>query len=644
MTKAEVKFRMVWEHDIPICIGVEPNLEWKDIPWRKLEKRVYKLQKRIYKASQRGDVKALRRLQKTLMRSWSAKCLAVRRVTQDNQGKKTAGIDGIKSLTPVQRLKLVSKLKLSRKAKPTLRVWIPKPGSEEKRPLGIPTMTERAIQALVKLALEPEWEARFEPNSYGFRPGRSCHDAIKAIYYSISQKAKYVLDADIAKCFDKINHDALLEKLNTFPIIRRQIRAWLKSGVMDSKSLFPTSEGTPQGGTISPLLANIALHGMENRIKQAFPHRKVTINEKRVHIACPDIIRYADDFVIIHEDVTVVQRCQQIITEWLNDMGLELKPSKTRLTHTLHKYEENLGFDFLGHNIRQYRTGAYRSDKNNKGEPLGFSTLITPSKEKVQGHLEEIGKVIDTHLYAPQSALIRKLNPIIRGWANYYSTAVSKAVYNKLDCLTYQKLRAWATRRCTGSNKHEIADKYWRTNGKDNWCFSTHDGMKLAKHFETPIVRHIKVKGSSSPYDGDWVYWSTRMGKHPEVSKRTAILLLQQKGKCTHCGLFFKDGDLLEIDHKIPKEKGGKNSYDNFQLLHRHCHDTKTAADLVQAKEEEERVTVMMAKVKEIASSFSQRITKGMAKAKEIAETWAGMKEKSNPAVRHQELGQENPF
>ncbi|WP_414519919.1 reverse transcriptase N-terminal domain-containing protein, partial [Nostoc sp. PCC 9305] len=228
----------------------QPMVEWKDIPWRKLERVVYKLQKRIYRASLRGDVKALRKLQKTLMKSWYAKCLAVRRVTQDNQGKKTAGVDGIKTLSPAARLKLVANLKLGSKVKPTRRVWIPKPGADEKRPLGIPTMYDRALQALVKQALEPEWEARFEPNSYGFRAGRSCHDAIEAIFNSISKKAKYVLDADISKCFDQINHKALLQKLNTFPTIRRQIRAWLKAGVMESGQLFSTSEGTPQGGVI----------------------------------------------------------------------------------------------------------------------------------------------------------------------------------------------------------------------------------------------------------------------------------------------------------------------------------------------------------------------------------------------------------
>ena len=201
---------------------------WNDINWRKLERGVHKLQKRIFQSSNRGNVKLVRRLQKLLISSRSARLLAVRRVTQDNQGKKTAGVDGVKSLTPKQRLILVDKIKLGTKAKPTRRVWIPKPGTTEERPLGIPTMNDRALQALVKLVLEPEWEARFEPNSYGFRPGRSCHDAIGAIFSTIALKSKYVLDADISKCFDRINHTKLLSKLNTFPTLRKQIRAWLK--------------------------------------------------------------------------------------------------------------------------------------------------------------------------------------------------------------------------------------------------------------------------------------------------------------------------------------------------------------------------------------------------------------------------------
>ncbi|MFL9453706.1 group II intron reverse transcriptase/maturase [Tolypothrix bouteillei VB521301_2] len=413
-------------------------VDWRHIDWRKLEKRVFKLQKRIYKASERGDVKAVRKLQKTLMKSWSAKCLAVRRVTQDNQGKKTAGVDGVKSLTPKQRLTLVAKLKLGSKVSPTRRVWIPKPGKDEKRPLGIPTMYDRALQALVKMALEPEWEAKFEPNSYGFRPGRSCHDAIEAIFNSMRHKPKFVLDADISKCFDKIDHLALLQKLNTFPTIRRQIRAWLKAGVMDNQQFQETSEGTPQGGVISPLLANVALHGMEERIKQ---YAETLPGLKRENRKSISLIRYADDFVILHENLTVVQRCQIIISEWLKSMNLELKPSKTRLTHTLNKYkEEEPGFNFLGFNIRQFSVGKHHSKK-------GFKIIITPSKEKQRIHYERIASIIDDYSTAPQEALISRLNPIIKGWSNYYSTVVSSEAYANLDSLMYPKLRAWAKRR-----------------------------------------------------------------------------------------------------------------------------------------------------------------------------------------------------
>ncbi|MEH1833317.1 MAG: reverse transcriptase N-terminal domain-containing protein [Nostoc sp.] len=281
---------------------LKPMYEWKDIEWRKLDRNVFKLQKRIYQASSRGDVKLVRKLQKLLISSRSARAISVRRVTQDNQGKKTAGVDGIKSLTPKQRLTLINEIKLGSKVKPTRRVWIPKPGTEEKRPLGIPTMFDRALQALVKLALEPEWEARFEPNSYGFRPGRSCHDAIGAIFCAIRLKSKYVLDADISKCFDRINHDVLLKKLNTYPTLRRQIRAWLKAGFMDGKSLFPTDEGTPQGGVISPLLANVALHGLEELIMGLAPkfdmkrpdNTQMSVRDKLKSIS---LIRYADDMV-----------------------------------------------------------------------------------------------------------------------------------------------------------------------------------------------------------------------------------------------------------------------------------------------------------------------------------------------------------
>ena len=550
------------------------TVEWNQINWRKVERLTFKLQKRIFQASKRGDVKAVRKLQKTLISSWSARLIAVRKVTQDNQGKNTAGVDGVKSLTPKQRITLSINLKVTGKSKPTRRVMIPKPGTNEKRPLGIPTINDRALQALVKLALEPEWEARFEPNSYGFRPGRSCHDAIEAIFSAINQKAKYVLDADIAKCFDRINHAALLKKINTFPTLRKQVKAWLKAGVLDQGYPFPTNEGTPQGGVISPLLANIALHGMEERVKQYAETLKGN-ESKTIKRQSLSLIRYADDFVILHKDINVIQECQKIIANWLSDIGLELKPSKTRLTHTLDKHDGNVGFEFLGFHIQQHKVGNYRSASNRYGV-LGFCTLITPSQLKLKEHLKNLAEVIDTHKTAPQAALISKLNPIIKGWSNYYSTVSSKNTFSKADMLTYSKLRAWAKSRGEGSiNK----DKYWRTVGDRNWCFSTEEGLELAVHGATPIVRHTKIKNTSSPYDGNWTYWSKRRGEYPETPSRVAKLLKRQKGKCTHCGLYFTPTDIVEVDHIKPKTLGGKDTYENLQLLHKHCHDVKTAND-----------------------------------------------------------------
>jgi RNA-directed DNA polymerase len=560
-------------------------VEWNMIPWHKLERRVFKLQKRIFQASQRGDVKAVRQLQKTLMRSWSAKAIAIRKVSQDNQGKKTAGVDGVKSLTPKARLSLILHLKLTNKVKATRRVWIPKPGTSEKRPLSIPTMQDRATQALVKLALEPEWEAVFEPNSYGFRPGRSTHDAIEAIFNSIKQKPKWILDADISKCFDKINHQALLNKINTFPTLNRLIKKWLKAGVFDNNEWLPTKQGTPQGGVISPLLANIALHGMEeeiNKVADSLPG-----NKKKNRYAL-SFIRYADDFIIIHPSFDVVNKCKDRISEWLSEMGLELKPSKTKIVHTLkpdtnistQSYINTGGFDFLGFNVRQYLVGRTHSGKNSKGNLLGFKTLIKPSKKAIRKHYDEICQIIDTYKSAPQEALIKRLNPIIRGWTNYYSSVVSKEIFSLLDHLIFQKLQTWAKRRHPDKSKSWISSKYWGMVGNNNWVFSTQYEGKitstLLKYAKTEIVRHIKVEGKNSPFDGNLVYWSERRGKNLLLPLRVTTLLKSQKGKCTHCGLHFREDDVMEVDHIIPKSKGGKNDYKNLQLLHRHCHDVKT--------------------------------------------------------------------
>ncbi|MFO0801965.1 MAG: group II intron reverse transcriptase/maturase [Gemmataceae bacterium] len=558
---------------------------WETLPWLTIEAGVFKLQGRIYQASADGDSKKVRSLQKLLLNNRAAKLLAVRRVTQDNRGKNTAGVDGISSLTPEERLLLADNLKVGEKASPVRRVYIPKAGSEELRPLGIPTIHDRALQALVRLALEPEWEARFEANSYGFRPGRSCWDAIEAIFRSISTKAKFVLDADIAKCFDRINHEALLKKVNAGPAVTRQLRAWLKAGILDGKTLFPSEEGTPQGGTISPLLANIALHGLETLIEQRFPKRSECARDGGksntvVVFRKPQVIRYADDFVVLHVDEAVVRECQEVIAGWLKEMGLELKPSKTRICHTLHATDGQAGFDFLGFAVRQFPVGKTKSGQNTRKEPLGFKTLIKPSKTAVKRHVASLREVIDRFKNAPQEALIGALNPVIRGWSNYFSIGVSSSTLHKIDHVLTQMLMHWAYRRHPNKNRGWIVRKYWRIEEGEGWTFrpASRD-LTLCQHKDVHIRRHIKVQSSRSPFDGDWVYWSSRLGRFPGIFPFIATLLKRQTGMCKRCGAYFKHGDEMVVDHVRPSPERGPDIRSSNHLLHRHCYQEKRTED-----------------------------------------------------------------
>ena len=543
--------------------GSSLKVAWQDIPWTKVHRHVFRLQKRMYQATQRGEVRTVRKLQKLLVKSWYARLLAVRRTTQDNQGKKTAGIDGAKSLTPPQRWQLANEMQLDGTASALQRIWIPKRGSTTaKRPLGIPTQADRARQTLVRQALEPEWEAKLSEQTYGFRPGRSCHDAIGAIFLAIRFRPQYAFKLDISKCFDRINHQALLAKMQAPPVIRRQVKAWLKAGVLEDDHLHPTTAGTPQGGSCSPLLALIALHGMEEAITRVYPRARV--------------IAYADDGVVLHEDRQVLEHAQKLLKTWLAGMGLRLNEAKCSIGHTLEG--DQPGFSFLGFDIRQYRVGKHQSGKGPGGHGcLGFKTLIKPAKANAKDHLAELGRIIKGGKALPQGQLIRQLNPKIRGWANYYRHVVSQAVYGHLDYLTWAKLRHWARWRHPRKSTAWAIRRYWhRIDARLTFATSAMDAevLHLMNHSEVSTTRHVKVRGNRSPYDGDWVYWSTRQGRHPSVSARLARLLKEQRGRCRHCGLFFQHDDRIEVDHINGTHRDSR--FANLQALHGHCHDVKT--------------------------------------------------------------------
>jgi len=425
-------------------------------------------------------------------------------------------------------------------------------------------MRDRAHQALVKLALEPEWEAKFEPNSYGFRPGRSCHDAIEAIWIIINHKAKYVLDADLKGCFDNINHETLVKKLNTYPVLRRTIHGWLKAGLVDNGVFDETRSGTPQGGVISPLLANIALHGMENDLINAYRWKEVR----------PNFVRYADDFVVFHPTEEGVKKAQTVLEPWLKDIGLELKPGKTKITHTLWEYRGNTGFDFLGWTVRQFPAGKTHTGKTSYGKPLGFKTLIKPSKEAIKRHTAEIGKVIQGNRHAVQGKLIKEVNQKIHGWTNYHKTVVASETFHYCRNVLFQQLQHWAKRRHPNKSGEWIADKYWHVKDGDGWIF-TDQKSTLWSHDRTHIQRHVKVRGTASPYDGNLLYWSKRLRTHPMFSGTLGKLLQKQAGKCRWCELLFKDGDSIEIDYMTPRSQGGGEELSNKCALHQHCLDQR---------------------------------------------------------------------
>lgn len=553
--------------------------EWSQIDWATVQTKVAKLQTRIYAASKDGNTAFKVRLQKTLITSYSARLLAVRRVTQENKGKATAGVDGIKNLDPSERIKLAETLRLDGKATPLLRVEIPNPGKKETRPLGIPTIESRAKQALAKLALEPEWEAKFEPNSYGFRPGRSCHDAIIAIELQVRSQSKYILDADLKGCFDNIDHEALIGKLNTFPIMENQVRAWLKSGIMKGDVFYKTESGTPQGGVISPLLANIALHGLETHIADKFPTFRTRQGQEQGKMkewSEARTIRYADDFVILHEKLEVIQEAKSETEKWLATIGLKLNEDQTRIAHTIKEVEgQKPGLDVLGFNIRSYEVGKHKCGTNADGKKLMQLTRVQPSEESIEKFRKQVKTILKTGHSMPPAEMLKRHNWFVRGWANYFKTGDSSVeIFRKLQHDLYPVYLNWGQKKFAQRGNGYIASKIFHKSKTSAWNFGWKEGNHLhlaVTLYEFEYEQYIKVQGTKSPYDGDWLFWAKRRGSHPLCPKDIKTGLKSQEWKCSHCGLPFYVEDPIEVHHIDGNRDNNKKT--NKTLVHLHCHD-----------------------------------------------------------------------
>jgi RNA-directed DNA polymerase len=563
----------------------DADLDWRQIDWRSCEANVRRLRQRIFTASKAGDLERVRSLQKLMLRSRANTLLSVRRVTERNAGRLTAGVDGEVVLTPEAKMKLADRVQQNAerfKALPVRRVYIPKPGSAKRRPLGIPVIVDRVQQARVVNALEPEWEARFEPRSYGFRPGRGCHDAIEAIYQAgkgRNPKRRWVLDADLAAAFDRIAHDHLLAMLGTFPA-RGMVEQWLKAGVVEQGRFAPTEEGTPQGGVVSPVLLNVALHGME---KAAGVRYKMTgAQAGQTAVGSPVLVRYADDLVALCHSRHEAEQVKARLAAWLTPRGLAFNEQKTRVVCL------DEGFDFLGFNVRRYRG----------------KLLIKPSKAAVRRIRERLRSELRSLRGTNAQAMIKRLNPIIRGWAAYYRTQVSSDTFNALDGYLWRLTYKWAVFSHANKPTRWVVARYFgpfHKSRRDRWVFGDRDsGAYMHKFAWTPIVRHQIVKSGASPDDPALVeYWAWRRRKTPLPINNTSLRLLKaQNGCCVICGgTFDAVDDRPQTPHAweqwlasarktitIVTQENGTSDPAEPRLIHAHCR-TGTGPALLPAHE-----------------------------------------------------------
>lgn len=540
------------------CAGASSHqtVDWHGIAWASCHREVKRLQARIVKATQEGKHGKVKALQWLLTHSFSGKALAVKRVTE-NRGKATAGVDRVTWSTPQAKGNGITSLaRRGYQPLPLRRLMIPKTNGKL-RPLGIPCMKDRAMQALHLLALEPIAETTGDRNSYGFRPGRCAADALEHCFKALSRKnsAEWVLDADITGCFDNIDHSWLLANV---PTDRETLAKWLKSGFIDNGTFHLTESGTPQGGIVSPVLANLALDGLQQRLRDEFPLHVTEGRRAKVNL-----VRYADDFVITGATQELLRdKVVPVVTEFLARRGLWLSPEKTKIVHI------SEGFDFLGQNVRKF---------NGK-------LLITPAAKSVSTLLAKVKAVVTKHRTSKQADMIRALNPLIKGWATYHRHACSSATFQDVDNQIWRYLWHWAKRRHPKKGMRWVKDKYFTARRNRNWVFadtttaSTDDiTATLGLASDVKIQRHSLIKGDANPFDPAWAtYFDARLGFKMvgQLRGRRKLLgyWLEQEGKCPVCQTKITRESGWHLHHIVRRVDGGPDTSSNQVLVHPNCH------------------------------------------------------------------------
>jgi len=475
--------------DSSMCASSGKAACWDQVDWPKCERQVRRLQARIVKATRESRWGKVKTLQRLLTCSFSGKALAVKRVTE-NQGRRTPGVDRVSWTTPADKLTAIGSLqRRGYRSLPLRRVLIPKANGKQ-RPLGIPTMKDRAMQALHLLALEPIAETAADLNSYGFRPKRSTADALQQCFNVLCRgcSPQWVLEGDIKGCFDHISHQWMLQHVVTDKVV---LQKWLQAGYIENRTLFSTEAGTPQGGIISPTLANMTLDGLEKLLAKHFPRQKW--KDGKIWSPKVNLVRYADDFIITGDSKELLENeVRPLVERFLQERGLALSTDKTRITHI------DEGFDFLGQNLRKY-----------DGKPL-----VKPSKKNTHALMEKVRGIIDANQSVSQTVLIGLLNPVIRGWANYHQHCAAKETFNRVDHEIWRSLWRWARRRHPKKSRDWVKKHCFPALRNRAWTFAvktekqTPDGnpvwLRLVYAGETKIRRHVKIRREANPFDPQW--------------------------------------------------------------------------------------------------------------------------------------------